>query len=163
MASTEVVDDDTEAAIVALWGQTQALTKAFPNLPRTGRLKKDAGQSIPTPYAQLDCKQGPKPNERMTGGVRHDYREVTITIRGTRAEVVAGTSAVLGVFNRKLGDPNYPAANGLPVVLTFPSGARFIQWWPLNDGAIEEEVETKAGKDVWKGIVRGQVWSVRTD
>jgi len=63
---------------------------------------------------------------------------------------------VLSVFNLKLGTPNN-------ATLTFPSGARFVRWWPQNDGEIAKDPTAKAGQDIWVANLKGQVWSVRMD
>lgn len=153
MAATELVDDDTLAAVVKLWTDDpyKLLASVFKQPAQAGELK--AGQQ--SPYAQLQCEPG-KASERMTGGVRHDYRKVTISVEGSKPDVVSGASAVLGTFNLKLGSPGAPA-------LTYPSAARFMQCWPLNDGKMEDTKTKKDGVDWWKATVELQIWSIRTD
>lgn len=159
----DAVDDDTLQGVLAAWKADRTLSALFPLPPATGRIKStQPGQDVQAsgPTAVIDCAQGPRPNERFAQGgavlVRNDYRKVTITLRGTRADVVAGVKGVLATFNRALG-----TSSGAPFSL--PSGARFIRWWPLNDGEIKEDDSTKAGRDVWQGIVLGEVWTIRTE
>ena len=158
----DVVDDDTTAAVIAAWradaGGLDALSP-----PVSGRVKSTQGgadMQAKGTYTVVECVQGPRPNERFITGpgtqVRNDYRKVTLTVRGVRADVVAAVGLILALFNRTLGAPKRPT-------LTYPSGARFVRWWPLGDGEISEDKDTKAGKDVWQGVVSGEVWSIRTE
>lgn len=147
MATSEV-DNDTLAAVRAAWRQdTSELPTLVQDPPTAGRLK---GNRPDYPYAAIDCQQGPVPNERMTGGIRHDFRQVTITIWGSKAQVAAAMNALLDRFN-------------VYTTLHYPSGSRFIQWWPLSDGDLVEDTDTALGLDIWKGTLKAKVWSVRTD
>ena len=86
-------------------------------------------------------------------GAWWDYRRVSITVRGLKADVVAGIEAIRTVFNRSM-------------TLSLPSGARFLRWWPDQSDKLEQEEPGSgkhAGEDVWRGIVEGVVWSVRTE
>lgn len=161
----EVIDDDTEKAIVALWLQQPTWTAVFPNPPRTGRQKSvNPGQDIENPgsgpYVVLDSKLL---RRELIGGdsqglsAWEDHRDVTMTVYGTRAQVVTGLGLILGIFNRGLWPSNVP---GKPTLI-YPSGARFIRWWPVGNAVIEEDKDSKAGKDIWKGTIRADVWSVR--
>lgn len=153
----EFVDEDTLEAVVALWSSDpqKVLGGLFAEPIQSGELKP--GRAMP--YAHVQCQQGTKPNERMTGGVRQDYRKVTITVWADKAGAIKGGQAVLATFNLKL----QPTEAGQPT-LTYPSGARFIRWWPLNDGKLEERrAQKKGGLDMWTATLEGEIWSVRTD
>lgn len=156
----EAIDDDTEAAAIALWESAVQLSSLFASPPRTGRLKSTApGQDVQTsgPYVVLDSKLLKRD---LIGADKdglaywNDYREVTMTVYGLRADVVKGIGLILAVFNRKLGAPGLQS-------LSYPSGARFMRWWPVGNAVIEEDKDAKAGKDVWKGTIKAEVWSVR--
>lgn len=157
---SDVIDDDTEQAILALWRQTPALVALCPQ-PATGRLKSTTpGADVQAAgvTVQVDCQFDSRQlafADPKGSAPWNDNRKATITIRGVRADVTKAAAAVLDVFGRKLGAPGQPA-------LTYPSGARFIRWWPTNQAAIEEDKDTKAGKDVWKATIEAKVWSVRT-
>lgn len=144
MATFVDIDDDTLQAVVALWRGTPNLQGAIGDL-RAG----DLPSGLPALYAAVECVKG-RENERMTGGIFHDYRDVTITLYGRKADVSPAVANVLTVFNRL-------------TTLTLPSGARFIRWWPLNDGELVKDGGRRKGEEMWRGVVRGEVWSVRTD
>lgn len=160
LTPADVIDDDTLAATVALWQATPALMQVFASPPRTGRQKStQPGQDIEASglYAVLDSKLL---RRELTGSDKagaapwFDYRSVTITIYGVRADVVQGVSLVLAAFDRQLGVPG-------KATLSYPSGARFMRWWPIGNAVIEEDKDSKAGKDVWKGVIQAEVWSIR--
>lgn len=138
------IDDDTLQAAVALWKRTPALQGEIGEL-RAGDLQGD----LPARYAAVQCTKG-KDSQRMTGGAYHDYRQVEISVYGRKADASAGLKAVLAVFNRLC-------------TLDLPSGARFVQWWPLNDGELVREGGRRKGEEMWRGVVKGQVWTVRVD
>lgn len=160
----DAIDDDTLAAVVALWQSplwpaSRALN-VFIAQPRTGRLKStQPGQDVQTagPYAVLDCRLA---RRELAGADKdgaapwNDYRTVTITVYGVRADAVKGVGLVLALFGRLVGTPRQPD-------FSYPSGARFIRWWPQGDARIEEDQDAKAGKDVWKGTIEAEVWSIR--
>lgn len=160
----DAVDADTLAAVRNLWlSDALGLGQLFPQPPATGALKAtDPGADYARsgPRACLDSTQGPRPNERFAtaAGVfcRNDYRKVTMACYGTRGQVENALSLILTLFNRALGAPGYRT-------LTMPSGARFVRWWPLNDGTIKQDESSKAGRDVWQGIIEGEIWTVRTE
>jgi hypothetical protein len=120
-----------------------SLPTLFPKAPETGRLKSP--QVLP--YAQIDCVLN---RREMTGtqGTWNDYRNVTITVRGLKEHVVQGIGEVMAVFNRD-------------TTLIYPSGARFRQWWPDGEAELEQEETTKDGQDLWRGVLKAVVWSVR--
>ncbi len=149
-----VIDEDTERAVLLLWQQDTAnLPTVFRQLPQTGRLKSPVSLPLVQPTAQIESVYSK--SERGTGYIK-DRRKVTITVRGSRADVVKGMAFVLQIFNAALGGPKQFGQ------WIYPSGARFVRWWPLNDGELREEPTTKDGLDVWSGIVLGEVTSVRT-
>jgi hypothetical protein len=161
--AADCIDDDTEQAVLNLWQQDAAgLMGLFKQLPRTGRLKSTApGADIQAtgPYATVDSQLARR--EIIAADARgqfgwNDYRNVTITVYGVRADVVKAAQLFSSLFNRLIGTPL-----GRP--FTLPSGARFVRWWPQGDVAIEEDKDSKAGKDVWKAIAKAEVWSVRAD
>lgn len=148
------VDDDTLAAVLALWKATPALAGLLDRLPETGRLKAPAESPRKLPYGQLACEKG-RDAQRYAGTASHkDYRKVTITLYGTREQAVDGLAKVLATFSSQLGGVNQPT-------LAFPSGAKFICWWPLNDGRLEQDETTRQGLDVWRAVVEGEIRSVR--
>ena len=71
-------------------------------------------------------------------------------VRGRKADVVVALRAVSAAF-------------GLATVLAFPSGARFMRWWPAPGGSnqLRLDPDKKGGEDVWIGEVTAGVWSVR--
>lgn len=121
---------------------TNSLPRLFVEPVKSGRLK--APQELP--YAQVACE--PAGAERFTGGSRIDRRKVTITVRGTKGQVTQALAAVLAVFNET-------------TTLAYPSEARFLLWWPLDDGKLEQDEGTHQGEDIWKGTVTAEVKSVR--
>ncbi len=138
------MDDDTFAACLAKWDEDHAaLPVLLKTPPRIGRLKSP--QTMP--YAQLDCNLDHR-ESAGTGGAWHDFRKVNIIIRGTRADVAAVLVAAGALFSQD-------------TVLVYPSGARFIRWWPDIDDDMSQEETTKEGIDVWKGSITGTVWSIR--
>lgn len=156
------VDDDTEQAILLLWELSVQFSELFSQLPRTGRQKPTApGADVGAvgPYAIIDSRLLRTEliaADSLGSYGWNDYRTVTITVYGLRKDVVEGVALILAVFNRRLGAPGKPA-------LSYPSGARFVRWWPVGNAVIEEDKDTKAGKDVWKGTIRAEVWSVRDE
>lgn len=138
------ITDDTLQAFGLVWDASAPLVAA------AGHLQAGDVASQPDVFAKIECVKG-KANERMTGGAYHDYRNVTITIRGTKTDVTAAMALALAVVNRTM-------------TLTMPSGARFIQFWPDGDGEIaKDEGLRRKGEEIWLGTIKGQVWTVRTD
>lgn len=151
----DAIDDDTLAAVVALWGTNQALAKLFPAGLQAGRLHSPKDAPLPIPNAQVACEFA---REDLAYSYRLDRRKVTLTMRGVKADVVAGLKAALATFSRDMGNPVIPQTPGL----TYPSGARFVRWWPLDSGKLEQEEATRQGQDVWRGIITGEATSART-
>lgn len=146
MTATAVsIDDDTLAAVRQRWQDEGNLPSLFDKPPESGRLH--APQT--SPYAQL-ASELMRRVSAGTGGAWHDYRRVTVTLRGVKADVIAGVAAVKAVFNRD-------------VTLTYPSGARFKRWWPADSDRLGQEDEPKEGQDVWQAIIEAEVWSIRRD
>lgn len=138
------IDDDTQAAVRSLWLATPELQDGIGEL-----FGGDVPEQLTARYALVECAKG-KDNQRMTGGVYYDFRNVTLTVFGPKPVASAALAAVLTVFNRA-------------TTLTLPSGARFVRWWPLNDGALSMEKGRRRGEEMWRGVVKGEVWSVRRD
>ncbi len=137
-----VIDDDTLAAVVARWKDDPQLRSIIPE-PHAGRLKSPQ----PTLYCQVESKLDRR-ECASTGGAWNDYRLVTLTIVGIKAAVVEALARAEAVFSQE-------------VTLTYPSGDRFVQWWPLEEGGLSEDPDRKEGQDQWRGTVQGRVWSVR--
>lgn len=156
----DCVDDDTEQAVITTWNSIGKLATMFKQSPRTGRQKStQPGADIQAtgPYAIVDSQLARR--EVVAADAKgsfgwNDYRHVTLTLYGVRADVTKAVPMVLGAFNRLLG-----VLNGAPLV--YPSGARFMRWWPQGDAVLEEDKDTKAGKDIWKATIKAEVWSVR--
>jgi hypothetical protein len=147
---TEAIDDDTLAAVQALWATNQDLAKLFPQPPQYGRLKPpQSPPDVSAPYAELGCQFQ---SRRMvnTGGAFFDYRKVTITVRGLKADVVKALTFIAATFNRV-------------AVLVYPSGAKFMRWLPSGRDKLSQDPKTKSGQDVWIGIHEAEVWSTRTN
>lgn len=144
------INDDVQAALVARWDATEDLVAVAGTL-KAGRLPSPQ----PAVYAHVLVEKG-RDNERMTGGIYHDYRNVTLTVRGKKASVVSAMAIALGVFNNRLGVAGQ-------ATLTMPSGARFIRFRPLNDGDKRLEETQKDGEEIWAGSIRAEIWSVRED
>lgn len=141
----DFIDNDTLAAVVNKWKADQTLSGLFPH-PQAGRLK---GQ--PPPYVHIDCKLDRREcaGTGTGGGIPwHDYRLVTLTVVGVKARVVEIVEAMLAVFHQK-------------TELVLPSTARFVQWWPVEEGGLTEDPDRKEGQDQWRGVIQGRVWSTR--
>jgi len=157
--AADVIDNDTELAVQTAWAtDTTTLPGLFPHGLVVGRMKSlipgtDVQAGKPT--ANLDCQLDSR-TALAFGAVWLDKRRVTITVRGVRADVVAAVAAIRGIFNSKLG-----FAGGTPFAL--PSGAPFLVWEPRRDTALQEDEATKAGKDVWQGIIEGILWTQRNN
>jgi len=147
----DVIDDDTLAAVATLWGQSSALAAILP-APHFGRLRSLQGTPLALPYAQAESALARR-EPSGTGGAFHDYRKVTITIRGDYSQASQALAAAQAVFNRDtLLGYSTTDITGLP---------RFMRWWPTGGGHLEEDAAVHGGKDVWKAVLEAEVWSVR--
>lgn len=164
MATADVVDNDTEQAALALWkSDGQNLPTLFQQPPTTGRVKQNLPATIGgappakvSPYATIASVKLKDP-VRHTGGAHSDFRKLTLTIYGIRADVVKGLGFALMLFNQycKLSYPSTDSSTKLP---------RFIWFHPTEpSGRIEEDPETAQGQDWWRGIIEGEVHSTRLD
>jgi hypothetical protein len=139
----DFVDDDTLAAIRSLWLKDGNPVAALVTEPiQTGLLK--SGQS--SLYAVAAC-QKMKDRDWQTGGKFRDYRKVTITFYGPKTDVTKAMQLAGDLYNRNCQ-------------LTYPSGARFNWWFPL-DSRLEEDDEQRQGNDVWRGVIEAEVASAR--
>jgi len=130
------------AAVRALWLATPALMMLLGE-PHAGRLK--SGQT--SIYAHLKCELDRR-ELFGTGLAWSDRRRVTLSIVGTEDEVRTALGAVHEVFN-------------LRTTLTYPSGSRFLSWWPEFSDRLFQDETTRRGEDIWVGECVGIVWSVR--
>lgn len=140
----DVIDNDTLEAVREAWLANAGLPALFNEPPQAGILRSP--QSLP--YAHLQSTLSRR-HLIGTGGSFDDYRRVTITVRGLKHQVVAALGQVNSHFN-------------LSTVLAYPSGARFLRWWPDGDSRLEQDREAKDGRDIWTGTVEAEVWSVRS-
>lgn len=173
--------DDTYQALELAWQRALSdplFPQTFRDLIRAGRLRSLEGQQlsppgIDPPYAHMLVEKG-RANERNTGVFYFDYRNVTITLVGEKAKVSSALPQVIELFHRGLvpSDMAYltnldPSQTGgrKYYTLTYPyySARKFLRWWPINDGELVEDEATKKGKDVWRGILRGEITSIQID
>ncbi len=157
---SSAVDDDTLAAARLLWAATPELPALTDRAIAAGALRSPREQPLPLPYAHAACEAIPGKATHYVKGQRKDVRKVTLTVWGTYAQCSAALPLMLGVFNLRMGGPE-----GLPG-LTYPSGARFLKWWPTDDGSLAQEQgegAQKAGQDVWYARVTAEVYSVRQE
>lgn len=147
----DVIDDDTCAAVLAAWQADATLPGLFARPPGRERLKAGQQGSLPpgSPalYARLECRHL-RSASAGTAGAWHDHRKVTLTAYGVESAVNAAVQAMLNAFNSR-------------TVLVYPSGARFIRWWPTTGGELKIDEKARQGQDVWQGVVEADVWSVR--
>lgn len=146
----DVVDADTTAAVIALWQSAggASLPELGTQPPQWGRLKSPA----PFIHAQVTCEVA----RREAAGTAapgqpvpwHDHRKVTIRVWGRKDDVAPIQALLVGIFNTG-------------AVLTYPSGARFVRWWPDGGSVLKQDDSTKAGFDVWISETVADVWSVR--
>ena len=152
----DVVDQDTERGVQAAWAtDTTTLPALFPHGLVTGRLKSlIPGSDVVagTPTANLDCQLDSRVALAF-GAIWLDKRKVTITVRGVRADVVTAMGVLRGIFNSNLGQGGTP--------FSLPSGAPFLLWETRQDTSVQEDEATKAGRDVWQGILEALCWTER--
>jgi hypothetical protein len=171
-------NDDTYQALELIWQkalQDPLFPQTFRDLIRAGRLRSLEGQNlappgIDPPYAHMLVEKG-KANERNTGLSYFDYRNVTITLVGQKADVSSALPQVIELFHRYLMPADLAYLANLPAsqtgskkyyTLTYPyySPRKFFRWWSLNDGELVQDEATKKGKDVWRGVLVGEITSV---
>jgi len=141
-----VVDDDVLAAVKALWATDHAeLPVLVDGPPEAGRLKSPQVM----PYAHLSCEQL-RPPVRSTGGGWLDFRKVVITLRGTKAQVVAAAVSVQALYRDGV---EMPLPSGAPLVALISSG----------QGKLQQDPAVKDGLDVWMATLDIEVWSGRTE
>lgn len=151
----DAVDNDTLEAVRTRWQSDKAnLPALVDEPPKSGRLKSPQNM----PYAHIACEfarrelNGTGRETSSGSGVLartwSDYRNVTITVWGTKADAKAALSYVLDTFHND-------------TELVFPSGARFRRWKPIDGGKLVQDAATKDGLDIWQGIVTAEVWSIR--
>jgi hypothetical protein len=149
VADAACIDDDTLRAVKALWGEEALLLPALFTEPiRAGRLKSTPDRLLDMPYAQASSELLNR-EKSGTSGHWHDHRKVTIRVWGLKDDVVEAIAILTGIFN-------------VDTTLTYPSGARFIRWWPDGDAKFYQDETTRDGQDVWVGEIAGNVWSVRS-
>jgi hypothetical protein len=154
----DAVDEDTLAALQALWLTSPSLPALLDRAPASGAAKSTRDQPLKLPYGLLTCEPSPK-TVRYIKSIRKDVRRCVLSIWGTHAQAKDALSAVLAIFHARLGAPNYP-------VITYPSGAKFVKLWPLNDGHLAKEEGAsgaRAGEDVWRATIEIEVTSVRQE
>lgn len=151
MAAVDI-EDDVQTAIRNFWKADPDLVAINPEL-KAGELPSPQ----PSTYAHVKVEKG-RTNERQTGGAFKDYRNVTLTVRGLKDAVTAAVATMLNKFNLNL----MPTSLAATPTLTMPSGAPFVRWWPINDGAKKVDKDHKSGNEIWEGQVIGEVYTVRT-
>jgi hypothetical protein len=168
--------DDTYQALLKAWLQDSFLSTNFPEPIHAGRLKSHEGAlslappGIDPPYAQMLVEKS-KGADRNTGLAYQDYRLVTITAVGDKAKVSAALSRMGEVYHRFLypfdlayAIPGIINAGGFAATLVYPyySARKFVRWWPAGraeDGLLEIDESTRKGKDVWRAVLTGEIWS----
>lgn len=145
--SEDVIDNDTLEAVRAWWKtDNEVLPKLIPLGPQTGRLKSPA----PMPYCVVACEASKRElSGSAPGAAWMDFRKVTFEVRGQKADVVAALAGINAIFNRQ------------DTALVYPSGARFLRWWPTNPGGLKQDESTKENLDIWIGTHEAEVWSIR--
>ena len=146
------IDDDTLRAVKKAYLADPVLpvllSQLFIEPIRAGRLKSTPDKLLKLPYAQATSEL--KGREATgTAGTWHDHRKVTIKVWGLKDDTVQAIAILTGIFN-------------LQTVLTYPSGAKFIRWWPDGDAKLYQDPATKDGSDIWIGEISADVWSVRS-
>lgn len=172
--------DDTYQALLKAWNQDAYLTTTFPEPIHAGRLRSHEGALSLTPpgkdppYAQMLVEKG-RTNERNTGIFFQDYRAVTITAVGTKAQASQALARLGEVYHRGLLPydlartiPGIINSGGFAATLTYPyySARRFVQWWAsgrAEDGILEIDESSLKGKDVWRAVLTGTIWSTMAE
>lgn len=136
------IDNDTLEAIRLLWQTNPALPTILVEPVQAGKAKAPQGET----YA-ITTSERSRDREWKTAHVFYDYRNVKLTVYGTKPNVTKAVIAALTTFNRD-------------TILVYPSGARFQAWVPLDEKLIEAD-STRHGQDVWQGIIEAEVWSTQ--
>lgn len=167
-------DKDVQAAVVALWNNSVGLGLPDPaasgfkvgqiTAGRTvGGSGSDPNTGQPIEYASIEVVKGKENQRAGTSGAYYDYRNVTLTVRGPEPLVSQALGYMLGTFSLKALMPTGTKLAQGQATLTLPSGARFWRWWPMGDGEKTIEDKQRAGMEIWKGVVRGEITVIRTD
>lgn len=155
-----VEDEETKQAIVALVNADQDATAALPGGLRTGAIVSGvivgSNAATTSPYARMECEQGPKANEYLApvvpGSGYHDFRKVTIDVYGQKPAILAA----MGQLRRLL---DWQPKGNKPMALQ--TGAlKHVMPLP-GSGRMEEQKERVGGNTIWKGTLIYQVWTVR--
>jgi hypothetical protein len=172
--------DDTYQALLKAWLADSFLPTVFPEPIHAGRLRSHEGAlslappGIDPPYAQMMVEQG-KPHERNTGIFYQDYRFVTITAVGDKTKVSQALTRMGEIYHRGLlpYDLAYAIngiinAGGFAATLVYPyySARKFVRWWAdgrAEDGILEQDESTRKGKDVWRAVLTGTIWSTMAE
>jgi hypothetical protein len=148
-----VIDEDTVEACRNLWASQQGLPGLLSQLPQTGRLKTPQQMPYATITSELQQRRA-----ASADGAFYDFRKVVVKIYGVKADCINAAGAALALFNRNLGQrgPTGPT-------LTFPSGSRFMRWWPAEGAGdmLKEDPAVHQGLDIWSVEIVGLVQSVR--
>ncbi len=139
----EYIDAETVEAIRNLWNMQASLPQLFDRPLQSGRLKPGQASTYAVCSSELDHAES-----AGTGGAWHDYRRVKIKVYGVLGDVVTAIRAINAIFTQD-------------TVLTYPSGDRFMRWWPAGSDKLEQDPATKGGQDIWIGTVEATVWSIR--
>lgn len=144
-------DDDVAAAITTLWPTINGMAAACPGGLTRGRVAARPSQ----PYAELTVKQGPTAPglgymaPAFTRGVPYiDWRHVTISVYGKKADVSAVMVLVLGTcdsLGKNLAVPNTTATLGVK---------------KMPDGIAQDPVK-RDGEDIWCGTAEYEVCTQR--
>lgn len=140
------VDEDTIVAVRFLWENASVYLPALFTLPtQMGRLQSP--QALPYAVVKSTLESRKKIGAAGRTGW-DDFRTVTITIYGTKVQVVTAAGGVQSVFNNE-------------TTLQYPSAANFRRWEPVGDLILMEDEKRKDALDIWKGVLKARVWSVR--
>jgi hypothetical protein len=160
MAEFDDVDNDTLAAVQAVWASdTTLLPTLVAQPPRVMRLKK----GIVPPgfsdgklgYVGLDCVLDHRELAGTAGGW-FDVRKVTMRAWGVKGIAQQIGQGMWTLFNRKtvLTLPSTDPVTGMP---------RFHKWWPEGGVDLKEDPEVKTAQDIWYAELVAKVWSIRQE
>jgi hypothetical protein len=160
-----VEDDDTRTAFLAqLAGDPDAVTALVGGMT-SGKVLSKVVQgktpATPMPYAEIECEQGPKPNEYIApvqrGQGYHDFRHVTICVYGVRADAVKAMGHLRRIYEWQ---PRPTTETGTRQMDVPNASLKAIRPMP-GSGKIEQEKERVGGNIVWKGTLEFECWTVR--